>query len=279
MQKQKADMFNLEQSIAEWRRQMTAGGVKTPMPLDEFESHLREDIGNLLSAGMSEDQAFKLAASRIGNPGPLKTEFTKLRRKPFRPVTIGSWLWVGAIIVLTIGLSRGLFAGRLSLLLSAHIFSLTAGYGAAFLAGFFAVYYVCFSAFRSLSSDRQALLEQAVCLFIRLAAGLVLTGFLFAMLWSRQNLGHYLWTGGAREIGCICASVWLIAVLLIQKCSRVSQRAIMLMCVGGNVIVAMAWFGTVIISSHSESHGRQFGIICWSLAIFLAIHLVFLGMG
>jgi len=31
-------MFNLEQSIADWRRQMIAGGIKTPVPLEELES-------------------------------------------------------------------------------------------------------------------------------------------------------------------------------------------------------------------------------------------------
>ena len=37
-------MFNLEQSIADWRRQMLAAGIKMPVPLEELESHLREDI-------------------------------------------------------------------------------------------------------------------------------------------------------------------------------------------------------------------------------------------
>lgn len=48
-------MFNLEQSIADWRRQMLATGIKTPAPLDELESHLREDIGALVSAGEPEE--------------------------------------------------------------------------------------------------------------------------------------------------------------------------------------------------------------------------------
>jgi hypothetical protein len=37
-------MFNLEQAISEWRRQMIAVGIKTPVPLEELESHLREDV-------------------------------------------------------------------------------------------------------------------------------------------------------------------------------------------------------------------------------------------
>ena len=38
------NMFDLEQSIADWRRQMLAAGIKTPVPLEELESHLREEI-------------------------------------------------------------------------------------------------------------------------------------------------------------------------------------------------------------------------------------------
>jgi len=39
-------MFNLEPSIAEWRRQMLAAGVKTPVPLEELESHLRDELSS-----------------------------------------------------------------------------------------------------------------------------------------------------------------------------------------------------------------------------------------
>ena len=39
------DMSDLEQSIAEWRKQMLAAGIETPVPLEELEIHLREDIG------------------------------------------------------------------------------------------------------------------------------------------------------------------------------------------------------------------------------------------
>lgn len=38
------NMFDLEQSIAEWRRQMLAAGIKTPVPLEDLEIHLREWI-------------------------------------------------------------------------------------------------------------------------------------------------------------------------------------------------------------------------------------------
>ena len=37
-------MFDLEKSIAEWRKQMLSAGIKTPVPLEELEIHLREEI-------------------------------------------------------------------------------------------------------------------------------------------------------------------------------------------------------------------------------------------
>jgi len=37
-------MFNLEQAILDWRRQMAASGIKAPDVLDELESHLRDDV-------------------------------------------------------------------------------------------------------------------------------------------------------------------------------------------------------------------------------------------
>ncbi len=70
-------MFNLEQSIAEWRQQMLAAGIKTPVPLEELESHLREDVEQQMRSGFSEQEAFGSAIKKIGQPRLLKTEFKK----------------------------------------------------------------------------------------------------------------------------------------------------------------------------------------------------------
>src|ERR1700677_4553154 len=70
-------MFNLEQSIAEWRQQMLAAGVKTPVPLEELESHLREEIEQQIRAGLSARSAFDTSVAQIGRPASLKEEFAK----------------------------------------------------------------------------------------------------------------------------------------------------------------------------------------------------------
>jgi hypothetical protein len=70
-------MFELEQSIAEWRRQMLAAGIKSPVPLDELELHLRDDIERQMKSGRSKAEAFEISVGGIGPAGPLRAEFEK----------------------------------------------------------------------------------------------------------------------------------------------------------------------------------------------------------
>jgi hypothetical protein len=70
-------MFNLEKSIAEWRQQMLAVGIQAPVPLEELDCHLREDIAQHVAAGMDEASAFEQAVRQIGEASPLRKEFMK----------------------------------------------------------------------------------------------------------------------------------------------------------------------------------------------------------
>ncbi len=71
-------MFDLEEAIADWRRQMLAAGIKTPVPLEELESHLREEIERQMRSGLNAQQAFGIAARKIGQAPELKREFKKI---------------------------------------------------------------------------------------------------------------------------------------------------------------------------------------------------------
>ena len=70
-------MFNLEQSITEWRQQMQSAGIKSPATLEELESHLREEIELQMRAGLSAQSAFDTSVAQIGRPALLKDEFAK----------------------------------------------------------------------------------------------------------------------------------------------------------------------------------------------------------
>ncbi len=77
-------MFNLEEAILEWRRQMLSAGIKTPVPLDELENHLRDGVEQKIRSGSSEQQAFDGAVQQVGCANVLKAEFKKIRATPGR---------------------------------------------------------------------------------------------------------------------------------------------------------------------------------------------------
>jgi Na+/proline symporter len=68
-------MFNLEQSIAEWRQHMLAAGIKSPVPLEELESHLREEIELQMKSGIQAQTAFLNATGKIGRGEHLREQF------------------------------------------------------------------------------------------------------------------------------------------------------------------------------------------------------------
>lgn len=70
-------MFNLDQAISEWRRLMAEGGMRTPEFLDELESHLGDDVEEQMRHGLTPEQAFTAASSRLGKPAALQHEFKK----------------------------------------------------------------------------------------------------------------------------------------------------------------------------------------------------------
>ena len=71
-------MFDLEPSIAEWRRQMLAAGIQTPVPLEELEIHLREDIAQQMKTGSNQQDAFASAVQKLGSAHTVQTEFMKV---------------------------------------------------------------------------------------------------------------------------------------------------------------------------------------------------------
>jgi len=111
-------MFNLEDKISEWRKQMLAAGIKTPAPLEELEIHLREEIERQMKAGWNEPEAFNSAIQKIGQARALKVEFKK------------AGILVEMRFVQLVGMACGAVAGLFSLwillvLLTVHEANLT----------------------------------------------------------------------------------------------------------------------------------------------------------
>lgn len=87
-------MFDIENAIKEWRRQMQIAGVNSPTTLDELEAHLRSDFAALVSAGNPERQAFQSALARLGGPQEVCREFAKVTVRPALALGMVALLWV-----------------------------------------------------------------------------------------------------------------------------------------------------------------------------------------
>jgi hypothetical protein len=165
-------MFNLEQSILEWRKQMLATGIKAPVPLEELENHLREEIERQMQSGLDEQEALNIAVQKIGQAGLLKSEFKKaggfigwLGENKFARTNriLGalwlaycSWMLLMMIPSILVGVSAPSFS-RAASILSGVFVALTGGY--IYLHGVIG----SLRLFRGITRDRRMIRLLALC--------------------------------------------------------------------------------------------------------------------
>ncbi|MHC4646133.1 MAG: permease prefix domain 1-containing protein [Planctomycetota bacterium] len=134
-------MFDLSEKIDEWRCALIQRDTWRETDIDELENHLREEIAGLARSGLSEQEAFSVAAHRLGDPQALADEFAKVN-----PATVFShriwWMlrgiliylvfaylagatWRGFVLLSVVGGLRGHYPAVAGMLLSALVLSLT----------------------------------------------------------------------------------------------------------------------------------------------------------
>jgi len=134
-------MFDLETSIVDWRRQMLAAGIQSPVPLEELEIHLREDIERQMKSGLNAQRAFEDAIQDIGKANMLKSEFekvdaTKVTRtlKQYRAIMVAclgmeSLFWATCLLLKVGRFSEITAAQQMSGLAAVAVMILLAGIG------------------------------------------------------------------------------------------------------------------------------------------------------
>jgi hypothetical protein len=265
-------MPDLEEKIAQWRKRMAAGGVKTPAVLDELESHLREEFQARISTGDSEDVAFQTAAARIGSPGSMRTEFNKISGAVSLPVLITGALWIGAVILTLVTFSGRLVSGKVGPLLFTHILAIVSGYVAALSTGALAICYAYCRWAGRLTPALQQALSRATLRFTYISAVLSVVGFLLGMLWAHKYRGA-AWLNDPREFGGVFVCIWFVALSL----AKLSDHARMILSLIGNLIVAEGWFGALYLVANPAMH--WYGVVNYlPLQLFVGIHLLFMLM-
>ena len=77
---------------------MLAAGIKTPVPLEELESHLCEEIERQMKSGLNEQKAFEISVQGLGQPKILDSEFKKNERRFMKQIVkIGAGI-IGVLV-------------------------------------------------------------------------------------------------------------------------------------------------------------------------------------
>lgn len=109
-------MFNLNEAIDNWRKSCSDQQTITPADRDELETHLREEIDHLVLAGLTEEEAFLIAARRLGDTQSLAVEFGKVNRSLIWR-TRAFWMLAGVFLVTVAQSAAGTVTTLVSLLL------------------------------------------------------------------------------------------------------------------------------------------------------------------
>jgi hypothetical protein len=70
-------MENLESQIAEWRAYVAGAPAVNGRDVEELEDHLRDQIAELMEAGLTPDEGFLIAVKRMGGVDTLSREFAR----------------------------------------------------------------------------------------------------------------------------------------------------------------------------------------------------------
>jgi hypothetical protein len=92
-------MFDLNQEIIKWRNNLTKSETLGESDVDELQGHLQEEVESLKGSKLSDEEAFLVAAHRLGDTARLSDEYAKIHRgKRFRQNI--SWIITGILTYL-----------------------------------------------------------------------------------------------------------------------------------------------------------------------------------
>ena len=245
-------MFDLEAAISQWRRQVESKWTGDQSALAELEDHLREEIAALAQSGHADEEAWKEATSKLGDPVAIGHEFSKIDRLPgldrFAFVLIlGAGVLALACFAMML-LKRGprLVADPV---LTIHVVTITLGYTVGLLAATIAGY----GAIRGFLAGAPVPALKSVTLRIVRIASLItaiftVLGFTLGAVWANQKWGRPF-SADPREIGAILVAISFAAATVTVWRSAMFARVSLAIAISGGGIILAAWFGVMAQAS------------------------------
>jgi hypothetical protein len=94
-------MFDLDEAVRDWRQRLNDQPDIQEGDLEELEDHLREGVTELQAGGLNDEEAFLIAARRLGDPQVLAGEFAVADPGLRRRVRL-RWMAIGALAVIAL---------------------------------------------------------------------------------------------------------------------------------------------------------------------------------
>ncbi len=161
--------------------------------------------------------------------------------------------------------------------LATHVVTVTAGYGATFLAGFLALIYIVRGLFTaSLDKPTADALSRMIYGIVCFATLFSLVGTILGGIWADQSWGRF-WGWDPKENGALMIVIWNALILHARWGGITHQRGIAALAVFGNIVTAWSWFGVNMLGIGLHSYGFMDSAFWWLIG-FAASQLVFIAL-
>ena len=161
--------------------------------------------------------------------------------------------------------------------LATHVVTVTAGYGATFLAGFLALIYIVRGVFtKSLDKPTADALSRMIYGIVCFATLFSLVGTILGGIWADQSWGRF-WGWDPKENGALIIVIWNALILHARWGGLVKQRGLAALAVFGNIVTSWSWFGVNMLGVGLHSYGFMDSAFFW-LTAFVASQLAFIAL-
>lgn len=257
-------MFDLDQQIDRWKSAFAKKAACSSDELQELESHLREEIAALVTAGCCEQEAFSESVSRLGDPHEICGEFAKNESR---------FLWDevalrgNRVMVILAGLAAALFGLAVGMkrgdgLLGAHLGSIIFAYVVPFLLALVGTYAIFRAAIVKSGQTQFRDRFAGHCRFLLgvIALGCA-TGAILGGIWAERHWGRF-WGWDPKEIGglsvAVCALVFCLLITKHKPSSvRLGQASLIM-----SLVTFVAWFGPAVYMEPVGQSVLAFLIVC-----------------
>jgi hypothetical protein len=245
-------MFDLEAAISQWRRQVESKWIGDQSALAELEDHLREEIAALAQSGHADEEAWREATSKLGDPVAIGHEFSKIDRLPgldrFALVLI---LGAGVLALACLAMMLVKRGPRLVAdpMLTIHVVTITLGYTVGLLAATIAGY----GAIRGFLAGAPVPVLKSVTLRIVRIASLITSiftvlGFTLGAVWANREWGRPF-SADPHEIGGMLVAISFAAATVTVWRNAMFARVSLAIAISGGGIILAAWFGVMAQAS------------------------------